>query len=489
MASLLNALTAGDGPFQPSWREDGSRALWRRTLILLRWVAVAGQSAAVLVATLWLNVQAPLVACVALIGVAASYNLAATLLQGDRGRLSEPEAFMSLLFDLSQLVALLYITGGLSNPFAVLMIAPVTISAVALSQKITLALGAAAIVAASALAVWHVPLVTEAGAFSPPPLWLAGFWVAIVLGVAFQAFYVQLVSNEATKMSAALSATQMALEREQRLAAVGSLAAAAAHELGTPLATIKVTAGELRRDLDGQTGSLSELADDAALISEQATRCRKILERLSATNAPDDKQMRVAPISTVIETAAAPHRGRHADIKVRVAGRDAASAAEQIHVYRRPEIIHGLRNLIENAVDYASTTVWIDVETTDEAVSVTISDDGPGFAPDVLSTLGDPFTTTRGRTPKSEDDRHGLGLGVFISTTLLERSGAVLTFYNRGSPPDRPATRARPRGAAVSAAWPRASIEAKNSHEEDAIRAEPVARNTLRPSADAKTSL
>lgn len=447
------ASTAPIGPFD-------FRSIRLRTLIALRWLTIAGQTATVLACEFLLGVQLPLLGCAAVIGVSVWLNIVATLGSRQNQRLSERDALLTLVFDLGQLAAMLFLTGGLTNPFALFLLAPVTVAASVLSLRTTLALGAISIAAASVLSQKYVPLRLSDGAIlDPPALYLVGFWVAIALGVAFQASYARRVSVEAFNMSAALTATQMALEREQRLSAIGALAAAAAHELGTPLATIKVVASELKRDLE----HAPDLQADAQLISEQAVRCRRILEDLSAVRSPDDAQTRTAPISALLKEAGGPHLDRRAEIVMRLNGAPLhAAGPAQPEVARSAEIIHGLRNLIQNAVDFAASTVWIDVDTSPETISISIRDDGGGFSPDILAEIGEPFATTRGKGAADPNDAYqGMGLGVFISKTLLERSGATLSFFNAEKPArddvrldldalDDP----EPTGAVVLVTWP-----------------------------------
>ncbi len=419
------------------------RSIRLQTLVTLRWLAVAGQAGAIAVAQLFLGVELPLAACAVAIAVSMWLNAVTTLAAKPNMRLSDRDALLTLTFDVVQLSALLFLTGGLTNPFALFLLAPVTIAASVLSLRTTLVIGGFSILAASILSRNHLPLqLADGGVLDPPALYLAGFWVAIALGVAFQAGYARRVSVEAFNMSAALSATQMALEREQRLSAIGALAAATAHELGTPLATIKLTASELKGDLKAHPGLDPEeaalLSGDAALIAEQAARCRDILHRLASAQAPEDAQIKRAPATAVLEEAAKPHLSRRAEVVFRVQGRPAAPASgPQPYLPRRPEIIHGVRNLVQNAVDFAASTVWIDVDTDERALTVTIGDDGAGFSQDILAQLGEPFATTRGKGGAGIDDAYqGMGLGVFIAKTLLERTGASVSFSNGGGAVD-----------------------------------------------------
>lgn len=451
---------------------DVVRALRRKTLAMLRWFAIGGQTVSVLVAYFLLEIELPMLACLVAIAAAAIYNLIVHLTDDGAARLTEQSARQSLLFDLAQLVVMLYLTGGLANPFAVFLLAPVTIAASILSLRTTLLIAGATIASASLLA-FFAPTLTRADGveLAPPQLLLVGFWVAIGIAVAFQAIYARRVANESFNMSAALGATQMALEREQKISAIGALAAAAAHELGTPLATITLVASELKSDLADR----EDLAEDAALIAEQARRCRDILQRLSSIQTPEDEHIRSAPIIAVIEEAAGPHRDRRAQLVMRLNGAPVSGdnpGGDQPEIARSPEFIQGLRNLIQNAVDFAASTVWIDVDATESRIVVAIGDDGAGFSDQILAQLGEPFSTTRGGA-REREGYSGMGLGVFIAKTLLERTGGRLSFFNNAprrrragfgetARPDSPPSpeMAEPTGAVVRVAWPREVLEA-----------------------------
>jgi len=436
------------------------RSAWLRlrTLLLLRWLAVFGQSAAVLVAAFGLGLDLPLALCALAIGASAAVNLVARLVSPENRRLSERGAVTVLLFDLFQLGFLLFLTGGLANPFALLMLAPVTISASVLSLRATILLGAAATAIITALVLTHVPLRLADGApLGPPRILMVGTWASLVIGVVFLAIYARRVTGETFSMSQALTATQMALDREQRITALGGVVAAAAHELGTPLATIKLVSTELAEELADRP----DQREDALLIRSQADRCRDIL-RAMGTRGMEDAQVASAPLSSVVEEAAAPHADRGVRIITRVEGAPVEDGPpRQPELARRPEIIQGLRNLVQNAVDFARTTVWIDLDWTPDELRVAIGDDGPGYPPDLIGRLGEPYV--RRRAPARERPGYeGMGLGLFIAKTLLERSGAALAFANGSAAPEAarpagPAEFSRPTGAVVSVVWPRRS--------------------------------
>ena len=417
-----------------------------------------------------LDYELPLPMCALVISASVSFNVVAHIVHPAEKRLSERGTLISLFFDLAQLVTMLMLTGGLNNPFAVLIIAPVTIAATALRMQSTLALGGFALCSIPLMAVLHIPLVAPDGTeLLAPEIFQIGFAAALAIGLIFLALYARRVTVEGYAMSEALSATQLALAREQRLSAIGGIAAATAHELGTPLATIKLVAAELCDELKDHP----QWTEDADLIRSEADRCAAILADLRE-GARDDSHVKQAPISAVIEEAGRPHANRGKRLIVRIDGIDADEAGEdQPLVARTPELIHGLRNAIQNAVDFAANHVWIDADLEDDAFRIAVGDDGPGFKPDLLPRLGEPYVSTRARSGRSASDRgyEGLGLGLFIARTLLERTGAVLSFANgsdgrsqraAGAAIDDPAF-AHPPGAIIEMVWPlHALVVSKN---------------------------
>ncbi|HUN50200.1 MAG TPA: ActS/PrrB/RegB family redox-sensitive histidine kinase [Candidatus Sulfotelmatobacter sp.] len=387
-----------------------------RTLVLIRWIAVVGQALALLFVHYGLEFQLPLTMSLSVVGASVVLNVAVFLLYPSAYRLTDRGATIYLGFDLLQLAVLVFLTGGLSNPFSLLFLVPVTISATILSLRSTVCLGLFALAAVSVLAFYHLPLPWTNGGLTLPGVYIAGTWAALALGMGFVSVYASQVAAEARRMSDALGETQLALAREQQLSALGGLAAAAAHELGTPLSTIALVAKELARDLPAD----GPAAEDVALLMSEAVRCRDILARLSRKPTGDGPaSFAPLPVSALVEAAAAPHR--RAGISVEIV---AVSAGVQPTLQWSPEIVHGLGNLIQNAVDFARTVVRIAIAWDGANIGITISDDGPGISADVMSALGEPYTTSR-------PDDGGMGLGIFIAKTLLEHTGASVAFANR----------------------------------------------------------
>lgn len=421
-----------------------------RTLIFLRWTAVVGQLCAIFVAILAYDINLDLPLCLATIGAAVAANLVAIFLFPENKRLTQPEAAATLMFDTAQLALLLSLTGGLNNPFALLILAPVTIGATALERRSTIILGVATIGMVTLAALYHTPLVTASGQYvGTSPIFEFGYWLAIVIGVAFLGGYANRITEDIHTMSDALVATQLALAREQKLTDLGGVVAAAAHELGTPLATIKLVSSELIDELDDQP----ELRDDARLIREQADRCRDILHSMGRAG-KDDLHLRSAPLLAVLREAAEPHLERGKVIYFdAVPG--AGGADKQPTIYRYPELIHALRNLVQNAVDFAVSTVWVDAEWTEKEITVRVADDGTGYANAVIGRIGDPFLHNRPTAQERQRPGYdGMGLGLFIAKTLLERTGARLTFANGSAEPSSDPAQPRRSGAEVTVVWP-----------------------------------
>lgn len=418
-----------------------------QTLVRVRWLAATGQVGALLAAYHLFQLDFALVLCLGVVAVSAASNLLSAYVFPRIKRLSETEALLTLIFDITQLALLLFLTGGLNNPFALLLIAPVTIAATALTLRSVLILGGVAVALASLLAFSFEPLRTLDGdPLLLPDVFRFGFWIALVVGIGFIGLYSRSVAAEKQALTEALLATSMALAREQKLTDLGGVVAAAAHELGTPLATIKLVSSELIDALDDP-----ELAEDARLIREQADRCRAILRSMGQAG-KDDLHLRHAPLEAVVTEAAAPHASRGKVLRIDSDGND----HRMPEIHRQPEIIHGLRNLIQNAVDFARAEVLVELSWTGTEITLRVVDDGPGYPPHLLARIGEPWLRDR-RPDSARPEYEGMGLGLFIAKTLLERSGARVRFAN-GAPPGREGS--APGGARAEVRWPRRAIEA-----------------------------
>ena len=415
------------------------------TLVRLRWIAVIGQTIAVLVVHFGLDFTLPLYACLAVIALAAWLNVALRVRFSVTQRLPPDRAAWLFAFDIAEIAVLLFLTGGLQNPFSFLMLAPVLLAATSLPPRMIVMLAGFAAICTTVIAFYYYPLPWDADErpLQLPAVYLAGVWIATLLSTGFLGVHAWQLTEEARQLSDALAATELVLAREQHLSQLDGLAAAAAHELGTPLATITVVATELERALEKG----SPLTDDIVLLREQAQRCRQILGKLTELSAEAEPFDRM-PLSALIEEVVAPHRHFGVAINVALTPHDAAEPIGG----RNPAILYGLGNLVENAVDFARGTVQVAADWTSDDISVTIIDDGPGFAPEIMDRIGDPYVTSRRqrRMNVGSEGGGGLGLGFFIAKTLLERAGATLEFENRTAPE---------RGAVVRVRWGRGDFE------------------------------
>jgi two-component system sensor histidine kinase RegB len=449
MASVGETLMAAQTS-NAIFRLDTQRAARGRvrlgTLNNLRWLAVVGQAVALLVVRLVLEFDFPLVPAASSVAASAVLNVILALAYPAAKRLSAREATAFLAYDILQLAALLFFTGGIENPFALLFLAPVVIAASTLDVVSTLFLGGLAFAAISFLWQAHLPLPwSPANGLRLPALYQFGIWVSLLLGMGFTSIYAWRIASETTRMSTALSATQLALSREHRLASLGALAAAAAHELGTPLGTIAVVAHELERELASDPH-----ADDFRLLRAEAERCRAILARLAQPEESVLGQTERLPLGALLDDIAAPHRGVDVAITLDM------QPGPPPKVWRVPEILHGLGNLIENAADFARKEVRLRARWNENMLSIEVIDDGPGFAAEIFEQIGEPYVTSRParRTPADREvnpadgKQEGMGLGFFIAKTLIEQTGGSVAAHNNMGG-----------GAIVTVTWPRGAID------------------------------
>ena len=418
-----------------------------RSLILMRWVAVVGQTTTIFFVALVLRYDVPLMATLTTVVISVVINIILIFRYPASKRLTDEEAGFYLSYDILQLAALLYLTGGLHNPFAFLMLSPVIVAATTLSTRPIIILVGLTLVCASILVFVHFPLPWKGGEYIIPHTYVFGIWIAIVVGAVFFSINILRVAEEGRRMLDALAATQMTLARERELSAVSGLAAAAAHELGTPLGTISLVAKELDKELE----SGSPFAKDVKLLISQSKRCRDILEQLTLRAADGTNlSFHRMPIMRLAETVA--HRQQQNQPIAIVVEHDpqliqsADSAHESTQVQNNPqplahhclEIIHALGNFVDNAVDFAKSRVTIRVAWSKQIVILEIIDDGPGYSKNILGALGEPYVSTR-------NNSDGMGLGIFIAKTLLEQTGAHVEFGGRHNT----------NGARIVVTWPR----------------------------------
>ncbi len=413
------------------------------TLMTLRWLAVVGQTIAVLGVYFGLGFQLPLGAALATIAASAWLNVFLSFASSEQQLLRGPEAASQLAFDTAQLALLLGLTGGLSNPFLLFLIAPVTVAASSLRSSFTALIALLAIGLAALMPIGAADLPWQDGeTLTLPPLFEAGHFAALCIGIIFFALSALRINEDEAKLVQALDAASVVMSREQRLSALGAMSAMTAHELGTPLATIHLVARELEREIDAQ----SPHREDVALIADQAERCRQILRELGRAREADDIVHAQMPVSALVEEAAAPHKGL--GVALRVTYERGESGEDRVPVIRRsPEILHALGAFIENAVSFADTEVRVVASWTKDQIIVIIRDDGPGFAAEVMPKLGEPYVSQRSEAHLGGGD---MGLGFFIAKTLIERTGGRVATRNRATPRH---------GAIVQAVWPRSVLQ------------------------------
>ena len=387
-----------------------------------------------------------------LIAMSAWLNIYLSIRFPARFRLSNTFAIGLLIYDVLQLGALLYLTGGVDNPFAMLLVAPVTVSAATLTLRHTVFLAALSLLVTLVLIFHAMPLPWGAGpAPTLPFLYRLGYFAAITACMAFLAIYAWRITKETAEMSTALAATELVLAREQKLHALDGLAAAAAHELGTPLSTIVLITKELEREITEDSAH----HEDIVLVRTQAQRCREILQKLTQRSPEDEDPMQGSyTVQALLAEGVAPYKNGVISVFVSASARQSAKdegASEPLGV-RRPGVLYGLGNIIENATDFAKSKVEIIADWDENEVELQVVDDGPGFRPEIMENLGEPYVTSRPDAGKRQDGKKtgGLGLGFFIAKTLLERSGARLSFENRTNPNT---------GARVRIIWPRLAFE------------------------------
>jgi two-component system sensor histidine kinase RegB len=428
-------------------------------LINLRWLAVAGQTIALAIVEWGLDFSLPAVPAFAVVGITAAVNIALRLGYGSTYRLSDKEAGALLSFDIVQLAMLLYLTGGLVNPFSILFLAPVLISAMALKPRTTLLLGGLVVAVASMLAVHAHPLPWRGEPVILPPAYIIGIWASIVVSVVFIGAYAWRIADETRKLSDALAATELVLAREQQISAIDGLAAAAAHELGTPLATIALVVRELERAMPESTPH----GADIKLLRQQTERCRTILRTLTSLEsglAPFDK----ITLAHLVEEVVSPLRDLDTEFEIRFP----EDRSREPVVARNPAILYGLESIVENAADFAKEKVLIEADWNEHEVYISVCDDGPGFAPEILGRIGEPYLRARGQSrlrKGTDDEQGGLGLGFFIAKTLLERGGGTLRVENRAAP----AT-----GAVVRLRWRRDALENADATAATRTKSEPA---------------
>ena len=396
-----------------------------KTLINLRWIAVLGQTITCLVVEYFFGFQLPWLEILLTILALIISNLALYPRYSTNNRLSETATTVVIAADILQLALLIFFTGGLSNPFVVLFITPIAITVTSLPIRSTSILIFLTIIFITILGSFNYPLESNMLDLSVPPIFILGMWVSLFVTILFLTFYAGGLTDESRKISAALKVAENLLVKEKNLSSLDGLAAAAAHHLGTPLGTISLIANELKND-----ESINENAKkDLMILSEEVDKCKKILGSLGEKPSSDDDLITKIELQALLEELCELIKVK--EIKFSINFKDNDPGMKEILLRRRSELLLGLSNIIENAADFASTTVELNVSKSGKFINLEINDDGKGFSNSILSRIGDPYVSSRS---KSSNNGDGLGLGFFISKTLLERLNISVQAYNKVHP-------------------------------------------------------
>ena len=389
----------------------------RKTLIFLRWIAIIGQLTAINIVYFYLKIDFHIKAAFLVVFIGLCTNL---FLQFRIKSILLKDFYASifLIYDLIQLCILLYLTGGISNPFTILMIIPTIVSSTFLSMGTTIVLGLITTVFLFLLTLFHYPLPgIHDDTVILPELYLMGFFLAIIVGLVFISYFGIRFAGASKRQLEAVNKLQQVIAKEYELESLGGQAAAAAHSLGTPLATISVVSKELKKEI----GDTKEFSKDIDLLISQTKRCGEILKQISKKKIIDDKFLNKTKLENLLEEIAESFKETSSkNIYV-----NTNEDNNRIDFIRSPELIYGLRNFIGNAVKFSKSKVEILIKSNDKNIIVEINDDGPGFPEDIKEILGEPYVKSRSDKVSSNA---GTGLGTFLGKTLLERKLTKLTF-------------------------------------------------------------
>ena len=412
-----------------------------RAVIAIRWLALAGQTIALMIVAFGFGFDGAFPTAFGLVAIGAAVNLWQSWRSRYQRVTSRPELLLALSFDVIQLSGLLYLTGGMANPFAMLLLAPVVVSAALLDFRATVYLVLLVAFCAIMITHFYLPLPFSESDFTLPALYRSGLFTALLVSCLFIGFYVWYLADKARQANAALAAMQSLLERDRRATILGSLAAAAAHKLGSPLNTIAVISHDMAAALKGKIAPEDEILGDVRLLNEEVERCRMILSELDRDAQTDNLARDVAlPVSQMI-------RGLLDAKLTRLSGRilfqsGARDASREPQAKPLPDLKYALETLLDNADDFAATRIELTISWTEEAIEIEIKDDGPGFPASVLSRFGQPWNSSR----EGRDGHKGLGL--FLAMTLIESLGGQMRIL----PPEQI------KGAHITIFMPRTSL-------------------------------
>ena len=405
--------------FSSFFRLEENLNLDRKTLYILRWIALVGQFIAINLVYFILDLPFPVELSYLIIFVGLITNLFLQFsIKGNQ--LKDFQALIFLIYDLLQLSLLLYLTGGIFNPFSILMIIPTIVSSTFLSMGTTIILGIITTILIFLISFFYLPLPGEdMRLLHFPYFYKTGIMIAILIGLIFLSYFGIRFSGEKKKSSEAFNKLQEVIYKEYELESLGGQAAAAAHSLGTPLATISVVARELRKEIDEN----SKYSKDLDLLISQTKRCSEILKKISKKQIIEDKFFSSTNFDILLEEILVSFKessGKNISLSTK-------NDKKKINIKRSPEIIYGLRNFIGNAVKFANKDVIVEIASDENNVVIDIKDDGPGFPDDIIDNIGEPYIVSRSQLVKLNA---GTGLGTFLGKTLLERTGGRLEFFN-----------------------------------------------------------
>ena len=407
------------------------------TLINIRWIAIVGQFFTVSVVEYFLKFEFPYFGTLTLIFLSALVNVYLEINKSKFLTINNFYATLSIFYDLVQLILLLFMTGGLSNPFSILIIVPTTISVTYLSRGSSQFIVTCSIIFSTVIAFYHMPLpypVNESLVL--PKYYNIGLWLSLGIGIIFLGNYAYQLGRDNRVRSTALSRLEEELTKEKVVNSVGGMAAAAVHELATPLATISLVSKELQKQLKDN----SNLKEDINLLIEQSERCSSILKDIAQRKQKDEFIENISPKELINEIVFSLNNISNKEINV-----ENLNLNQRMKMTKKTEISYALRNFIENSIKFAKNKINIEIDQNKKRTAITISDDGDGFNKDIIANLGQPYL----HSDNIKKNKKGMGLGVFISKSLLERCLAQVTFRNNKSLP----------GASVKIVWNNSQLE------------------------------
>ena len=403
--------------FSTLFRTKENLNLDKNTLTILRYIAIFGQFVAVNIVFFYLNLQFPITESYLVIFLGLLTNLFLQL-KVKVNQLKDTYASFFLFYDLIQLAALLFLTGGILNPFSILLIIPAIVSSTFLSMGTTIILGAITSLLLFVLTYFSLPLPgMDTSIFNVPFFYKFGILTSILIGLIFLSYFGIRFSGETKKRSEALNKLQEVISKEYELESLGGLAAAAAHSLGTPLATISVVAKELKKEI----GDNKEISKDIDLLISQTKRCSEILKKISKKQIEEDSFLSSIKLEDLLEEIINSFKETSSKKIELFVNND----KNKIDIRRSPEIIYGLRNFIGNAVKFSKSKVKISLKSNEKIIEIKINDDGPGIPEDIINKIGEPYIKSKSKELSSNA---GLGLGTFLGKTLLEKQNATLLF-------------------------------------------------------------